>query len=78
MLELQLPIKVVCFFKFSVWYNPKGIVNVLSLKTITSQYEVAYNSNDRDGMFVVHIQGVRLSLNSIHGDCTTWTLTKNL
>ena len=43
------------FGKFPVWFNPNGIANVLSLKTITDHSLVTYNSEDRGGIFTVHI-----------------------
>ena len=42
------------FESFSVWYNPKGITNVQSLKTVTDYYLVSYNSNDRGGLQCTH------------------------
>jgi hypothetical protein len=35
-----------------VWYNTKGITNILSLSNVIKQYRVTYNSNNQ--MFVVH------------------------
>ena len=42
------------FGNFSVWYNPQGIANILSLKTVTNHYLVTYNSSDRGGVFTIH------------------------
>ena len=42
-----------------MWHHPKGIANILSLKTLKERHQVTYNSKDRDGVFKVHItQGV--------------------
>ena len=38
-----------------VWYNPAGSANVVSLKTAKSLFRVTYNSDDRDGVFTVHL-----------------------
>ena len=34
------------FEKFHMWYNPNGIANVISLKTMTEHYHVTYDSDD--------------------------------
>ena len=36
-----------------VWYNPKGIANILSLGLVQKNYPVTYNSRDRNE-FVIH------------------------
>ena len=42
-----------------VWYDQKGITNILSLKTLKNQHNVTYVSKDMDGIFKVHTtQGV--------------------
>ena len=47
------------FGGIEVWYHPKGIVNILSLKTLKKRHHVSYNSKDRDWVFRVHSsQGV--------------------
>ena len=42
------------FRNFSVWYNPHGTTNILSLKTVTNHNLVTYKSNDRGGVFTIH------------------------
>ena len=42
-----------------MWYYPKGITNILSLKTLKISHHVTYKSKDRNGVFKVHTtQGV--------------------
>ena len=44
-----------CWFGLiEVWYYPKGIVNILSLKTLKQCHHVTDDSPDRDGVFKVH------------------------
>ncbi len=38
----------------TVYHNPYGIENVLSLESIKGKHRVIYNSWDRDGVFKVH------------------------
>jgi hypothetical protein len=38
----------------TVYYNPYGIANVLSLKSTKAKHRVTYDSWDRDGVFKVH------------------------
>ena len=40
--------------KFPVWYNSDRVATVLSLKTMTKNYKVTYDSDYRGGVFVVH------------------------
>ena len=35
-------------------YHPKGIVNILSLKTLKKQHHVTYDSKDRGGVFKMY------------------------
>jgi hypothetical protein len=37
----------------TVWYNPNGIANILSLSNVQKENQVTYNS-DKDGKFIVH------------------------
>ena len=37
-----------------VWYNPAGIANVISLKTVKSMSRVTDDSEDGGGVFTVH------------------------
>ena len=46
------------FGEIEVWYHPKGIANILSLKTLKRRHHVTYNSKDRDGVFTVHTSQV--------------------
>ena len=42
-----------------MWYHPKGIANILSLKTLKKRQHVTYDSKVKDGVFKVHTpQGV--------------------
>ena len=41
------------FGDIEVWYHPKGIANILYLKTLKKQHHVTYDSKDRDGVFKV-------------------------
>ncbi len=36
-----------------VWYNPKGIANILSVANVKKHHRVTYDSNNEDG-FIVH------------------------
>ncbi len=38
----------------TVYHNPYGIANVLSMESIKGKQRVTYNSWDRDGVFKVH------------------------
>jgi len=38
----------------TVYHNPYGIVNILSLNSTKAKHRVTYNSWDRDGVFKVH------------------------
>ena len=42
------------FGKFKVWYNPIGIANAISLKTMSEHYHLTHNSDDMGGVFTVH------------------------
>ena len=42
------------FRKIEVWYHPKGIANILSLKTLKKRHYVKYHSYDRYRVFKVH------------------------
>ena len=47
------------FRGIKVWFHPKGIANILSLKILKNRRHVTYDSKDRDGVFKVHTnQGV--------------------
>jgi len=39
-------------FPEPVWYNPKGVANILSLNSVKKHYRVTYDSAERD-TFVV-------------------------
>ena len=39
-----------------MWYHPKGIVNILSLKTLKNRHHVTYNSKDGNGIFNVVVE----------------------
>ena len=41
----------------TVYHNPNGIANVLSLKSVAEKHRVTYNSWDRNGVFKVHTKG---------------------
>ena len=43
-----------CFGEMEVWYHPKEITNIPSLKTLKNRHHVTYNSKDQDGDFKVH------------------------
>ena len=43
------------FRKIKVWYNPSGITNIISLRSIKSMFRVTYDSKDRGGVFTLHI-----------------------
>jgi hypothetical protein len=38
----------------TVYHNPNGIANVLSLKSVAEKHRVTYDSWDRNGVFKVH------------------------
>jgi hypothetical protein len=38
----------------TVYHNPNGIANVLSLKSVAEKHRVTYNSWDWNGVFKVH------------------------
>ena len=40
--------------EMTVYHNPDGIANVLSLKSVAEKHRVTYDSWDRDGVFKVH------------------------
>ena len=40
----------------TVYHNPNGIANVLSLKSVAEKHRVTYDSWDRNGVFKVHTQ----------------------
>ena len=45
--------------RIEVWCHPKGIMNILSLKTLKRRHHVIYEIKDRDGVFQVHTdQGI--------------------
>ena len=47
------------FREIKVWYHPKGIANILSLKMLKNRHHVTYDSKDRNGVFKVYTtQGV--------------------
>ena len=46
----------------TVYHNPKGIANVLSLKSVVEKHRVTYDSWDRNRVFRVHTKdGVALT-----------------
>jgi hypothetical protein len=40
--------------RMTVYHNPNGIANMLSLKSVAEKHRVMYNSWDRNGVFKVH------------------------
>ena len=42
-----------------VWFSRRDITNILSLKNLTEQYRVTYDSNGQ--MFIVHREGIDLT-----------------
>ena len=42
--------------RMTVYHNPYGIANVLSLKSTKAKHRVIYDSWDRDGVFKVHTE----------------------
>ena len=42
------------FGDIDVWYNPKGIATILSLKTLKQSHHITYDSKDRDGDFKIY------------------------
>ena len=40
--------------EMTVYHNPDGLANVLSLKSVAEKHRVTYDSWDRDGVFKVH------------------------
>ena len=43
------------FDKIKVYYNPSGIANVISLRTLKSMCRVTHDSKDRCGVFTINI-----------------------
>ena len=41
----------------SVWFDPRAIANVLSLKLVKEKYHIQYNSNKDDGFVVTKLTG---------------------
>ena len=46
------------FRGIKVWFHPKGIANILFLKTLKNRHHVTYDSQDQDGFFKVHTNEV--------------------
>ena len=40
-----------------VWFDPKAITNILSLKLVKEKYQVTYDSNGEDGFVVTKPDG---------------------
>ena len=40
--------------EMTVYHNPDGIANVLSLKSVAEKHRITYDSWDRGGVFKVH------------------------
>jgi hypothetical protein len=47
-------------FPEPVWYNPKGVANILSLNSVKKYYKVTYDSNEGDAFIVTDDQGLKL------------------
>ena len=45
------------FGNIPVWYHPKGVANILSLKILKEKYHVTYDSNVKGGVFKVKTPG---------------------
>ena len=47
------------FGKIPVWYHPKGVANIILLKTLKSLHRGTYDSLEENGVFKVHTpQGI--------------------
>ena len=52
-----------------VWFDPRAIANVLSLKLVKEKYHIQYNSNEDDGFVVTKPTGVKIQVHII----SIWT-----
>jgi hypothetical protein len=43
-----------------VWYNPKGVANILSLDSVKQHYRVTYDSKGGDTFVVTDTHGLKL------------------
>ena len=66
------------FDDIEVWYHPKSIANILSLKTFKKQHHVTYVSKDRDGVFKVFTKEGVVDSSHMKPDFITWTLKLNM
>ena len=44
-----------------VWFDPRAIANVLSLKLVKEKYHIEYNSEKDDGFVVMKLTGERFN-----------------
>lgn len=51
----------------TAWYNPKSIVNILSLKQVTKKYHVAFNSMHGGSFIVTKPDGTILKFKQLDG-----------
>jgi len=48
-------------FPVPVWYNPNGIVNILSFHIVAKYYHVRYDNMQKDEFFVTGLNGIQVS-----------------
>jgi len=48
-------------FPVPVWYNPNGIVNILSFHIVAKYYHVRYDNMQKDEFFVTGLNGIEIA-----------------
>jgi hypothetical protein len=58
-----------------VWYNPDGVVNIMSLFVVKKYYRVSYDSNRQDALLVTQPYGNTMVFKPTKKDCMPWPIT---
>jgi hypothetical protein len=56
----------------TVYHNPNGIANMLSLKSVAEKHRVTYNSWDRNRVLKVHTKNGVVKFKPSEPDSTMW------